>query len=124
MISGKALLIAAPLALTGGWLAHSSGARIGPLRAELESLDAQGRAEGESFVRTLQGAHAERQLQFLNARQEAASQLSRTRRNQLIGWFLLVGSAIAFTCVRVAQRVSRELDATRRMVDTSWGRRT
>ena len=64
MIIGKALLAALPLALGGGWLVLASNARIGTLRLELDSLETQGREEGRSFVRTLQGAHAERQLEI------------------------------------------------------------
>jgi hypothetical protein len=109
MISGKALLAALPLALGGGWLVLASNARIGALRLELERLETQGREEGASFVRTLQGAHAERQLEVLSRRHDAALALAAARRNQLLGILLVLSSGLAFAFVRAAQRIASEI---------------
>jgi hypothetical protein len=110
MIIGKALLAALPLALGGGWLVLASNARIGTLRLELDSLETQGREEGQSFVRTLQGAHAERQLEILSRQHDAALQLAAARRNRLLGLILILFSGLAFAFVRAAQRVAAEIE--------------
>jgi hypothetical protein len=119
MIPGKALLVAIPLAVAGGWLAQASTARVGALRAELAALDEQGRAEGDSFVRTLQGAHAERQFQLLTQRHEVAVKLAGARRNQLLGVLLIVAAGLAFAFVRAAQRIAAEVEEDRRLVGQS-----
>jgi hypothetical protein len=110
MFPAKAILAALPLALGGGWIFFASHARVGALRHELEALETQGREEGESFVRTLQGAHAERQLDLLTRRHAAALELAAARRNRLLGIVVVLASGIAFACVRVAQRIAREIE--------------
>jgi len=122
MIPGKALLVAVPLAVAGGWLVQASTVRVGALHAELAALDEQGRAEGDSFVRTLQGAHAERQLQLLTERHEAAVKLAGARRNRLLGVLLLVAAALAFAFIRAAQRIAAEVEEDRRLVGRSLGK--
>jgi hypothetical protein len=110
MMPGKALLAALPLALGGGWLIAASTSRVGALRAELEALDTQGREEGDSFVRTLQGSHVERQLDILSRRQATVVALAAARRNQLLGVVLVLASCLAFAFVRAAQRVANEIE--------------
>jgi hypothetical protein len=116
MIPGKALLAALPLALAGGWLVHASTAHIGSLGVELAQLDAQGRQEGDSFVRTLQGAHAERQLEILSRRRDTALDLATARRNRLLGVILVIFAVLAFAFVRAAQRIAAEVEEDRRML--------
>ena len=116
MIPGKALLAALPLALAGGWLVHASTVRVGSLRVELAQLDAQGRQEGDSFVRTLQGVHAERQLEILSRRRDTALELATARRNRLLGVILVIFAALAFAFVRAAQRVAAEVEEDSRAV--------
>ena len=113
MISGKALLAALPLALGGGWLVHGSTSRIGALRTELDRTESQERVEGESYLRTLQGAHAERQLALLTERRGIALRLAEARRDRLLGVFLALSAVLAYAFVRAAQRIARELDEAR-----------
>jgi len=105
----KALLVALPLALAGGWATWSNTARIDELRREVEQLDARGRAEGDAFVATLSRADAERQLATLDRRKEAVVALAGARRNRLLGVLLLVASALAALAVRAGQRVAAEV---------------
>jgi hypothetical protein len=124
MIPGKALLAALPLALAGGWLVHASTVHIGSLRVELAQLDAQGRQEGDSFVRTLQGVHAERQLEILSRRRDTALDLATARRNRLLGVILVIFAVLAFAFVRAAQRIAAEVEEDGRMLtDQPSGRR-
>ncbi len=113
MISGKALLAALPLALGGGWLVYGSTSRIGALHAELGNIDAHEREEGESYLRTLQGTHAERQLALLTERRGIALRLAEARRDRLLGVLLVLLAVLAYAFVRVAQRIGRELDEAR-----------
>src|SRR5574337_977806 len=90
MISGKALLVSVPLVVAGGILMGSAHTRVGTLRAELALTDAQGRAEGESYLQTLQGSHAQRQLDLLTHHHEVALQLAAARRDRLLGLLVVL----------------------------------
>jgi hypothetical protein len=121
MISGKALLVAVPLAVAGGLLASTSSLRVGELLQEIATLDAEEKREGASFVSTLQGAHAERQLQLLTRRHDAALRLATARRNRLLGVLLVLAAALAYGAVRVAQKVAAEVEEDRRLLARSRG---
>ncbi len=123
MIPSKALLAALPLALAGGWLVHASTVRIASLRVEVAQLDAQGRQEGDSFVRTLQGVHAERQLEILSHRRDTALELATARRNRLLGVLLVIFALLAFAFVRAAQRIAAEVEEDRMLTGQPSGRR-
>jgi hypothetical protein len=115
MLPGKAILVAAPLVLAGagaGWHAHG---RVGALRAELAAVDARGKAEGDSYLRTLQGAHAERQLDLLTRRHDVAMRLAAARRDRLLGVMAVLGGGLVFAFVRAAQRISGEVEEGRRL---------
>lgn len=116
MVSLKALLLALPVALAGGWMIHASTARVEALRADLVQLDSEGRAEGESFVRTLQGSHAERQLDILSRRRTAAIALAAARRDRLLGGMVVAFAALLFVFLRAAQRIAAELDEDRHLL--------
>lgn len=119
MIPTKALLLAFPLAAGGGWLVHSSSGRIGDLRAELLRLDGEVRDEGASYLRTLQGSHAQRQLDALSRRRAAALDLAAARRDRLLGGLLLGFAAVVFFSVRAAGRIARDLEEDRRLLQGS-----
>lgn len=110
MIPAKALLVSVPLVLAGGALAGTAHGRMGSLRVELAAAEMQGRAEADSYVRTLQGTHAQRQLDLLSRHHDLALHLAAARRDQLLGVVLALGGVLAFAVVRAAERVARELE--------------
>jgi hypothetical protein len=122
MLPWKALLVSMPVALAGGWALASASARLQDLRGEMARLEAAGRAEGESFVRTLEGAHAERQLEHFDRRRALALELARARRDQLLGVLGLVGAALLFAGARAIRRIGAEVDEERRRVAAEGGR--
>ncbi len=117
MIPAKAILVSLPLVAGGGVFMVRAHARLGALRAELATVDAQGRAEAASYVRTLQGAHAQRELDHLTRRHEVALQLAAARRDRLLGLLAMVGGVLAFAGVRVAQRVASEIREAERLAE-------
>jgi hypothetical protein len=117
MISGRALLVSIPLVLAGGIVMGTAHARVVALRAELASTDAQGRAEGESYVRTLQGAHAQRQLDLLTYRHEVALRLAAAHRDRMLGLLAALGGLLAFGFGQLARRVASEVEQIQRLAD-------
>jgi hypothetical protein len=113
----KALALCVPIAAGGGWIAIDSHARIGRLSGELAAFDEAGRAEGASYVRTLQGAHAERQLEAMNRRREVARELFAARRNRLLGLLAMGGAVLGGWAAVVLGRISREVDEQRRLFE-------
>jgi hypothetical protein len=115
MISGKALLVSVPLLVAGGILMSNGHARVDALRAELASTEAQARAEGASYLSTLQGAHAQRQLELLTQRHEVALRLAGARRDRLLGLLVVLAGLLIFGFVQAAQRIAGEIDAVERL---------
>jgi len=116
MLHWKAVLLSLPVALAGGWAVASGAVRIEGLRGEMSRLEAAGRAEGESFMKTLEEAHADRQLEVFDRRRELALDLARARRDQLLGILGLVASALLYAGAVVARRIAREVEEGRRAV--------
>ncbi len=121
MPSLKAFLVSLPVALAGAWGLASGAGRISAVRAEMTQLEAAGRAEGESYMKTLQGAHAERQLEHFDRRRALALELARARRNELLGLLGLVAAALIFLGVTVVQRVGREIGEERERLSGGSG---
>jgi hypothetical protein len=109
MFPWKALLVSLPVALASGWALASASSRLEGLRAEMARLEEAGRAEGESFVKTLEGAHAERQLEHFDRRRHLALEQARARRDQLLGVLGLVAAALLFAATRVIRRIGAEV---------------
>jgi hypothetical protein len=109
MLSWKALLVALPVALAGAWGLAEGGSRLQATRREMARLEEQGRAEGESFLRTLQGSHAERQLEAFDRRRVLALELARARRDQLLGLLGLVSSGLIAAGGTVVGRIAAEV---------------
>jgi hypothetical protein len=109
-IPWKVLVVCVPLAGGGGWFALDAS-------RQLAQADEAGRVAGESYVRTLQGAHAERQLEELDHRRALARELFVARRNRVIG-LLAVGAAVLVGWGAVVLgRISTEVDEQRRMFE-------
>jgi hypothetical protein len=113
MISRKALLVSLPVALAGGAVALTSTQRVEWLRGELRAATTQGKREGESFVATLRGSHAERELEALDRRRAIAAELAAAYRNRLLGLLALVAAALLFAGAQAAARISAELTEDR-----------
>lgn len=102
-----------PVALAGAWALASGTMRVEELRREMTRLDAAGRAEGESFLKTFEGAHADRQLQHFDARRRLALDQARARRDQMLGVLGLIGAALLFAGVTIVGRIGSEVTSQR-----------
>jgi hypothetical protein len=113
MLSWKAFLVSLPLALAGGYGLVSGGLRLSAARAEMARQAAAVRSEGESYMKTLEGTHADRQLEAFDRRRALALDLARARRDQLLGLLGLVAAVLAALAVTVVRRIGREISETR-----------
>ena len=113
MFSWKSFLVALPVALAGAWGVVDGGARVTAARAEMAREAAAGRAEGESFLKTLEGAHADRQIEAFDRRRALALDLARARRDQLLGLLGLVAAGLLGAGVSVVRRIAREVGEAR-----------
>jgi hypothetical protein len=124
MLSWKAVLVALPVALAGGWGVASGSSRLAAGRGEMARLEAAGRAVGDSFVQTLQGSHADRQLELFDRRRALALDLARARRDQMLGALGLAAAALVLAGAAVAGRIAAEVDEGRRLVSPPAGGRS
>ena len=113
MFSWKSFLVALPVALAGAWGVVDGGERVAAARAEMAREAAAGRAEGESFLKTLEGAHADRQIEAFDRRRALALDLARARRDQLLGLLGLVAAGLLGAGVSVVRRIAREVGEAR-----------
>jgi hypothetical protein len=116
MIPAKVLLVVVPIALGGGYLVLDTTRHIGRVSDELVHQEAKVRAEGASFVATLHGEHAAREMLALDRRRELALELTRLRRNRFLGLFALAVAALGVAAAMVFRRISREIEEDRRLV--------
>jgi hypothetical protein len=121
MLSWKAFLVALPVALAGGWAMVDGGVRLSSVRAEMARQDAAGRAEGESYMKTLKGAHADRQIEAFDRRRALALDLARARRDQLLGLMALVAAVLLALAISVVRRIGREIGEEHGRFDGSTG---
>src|SRR5512145_1335748 len=89
MSSRTVLLVCGPLAALGLAAAVSGTVRVGRAQGELAALARTSDFEGRAFAETLRGAHAERQLEALDARRTLARELAAARRDRLLGVVVL-----------------------------------
>ncbi len=116
MIPKKALLVCLPIALGGGAVMVRSTILIRDLESRLLQLETTGREEGDSFVRTLQGLHAERQFQAFDERRLLAVQLTSARRDRFLGLFAAAAAALGLTTAAVLRRIAAEIEEDRQLV--------
>jgi len=121
MPSAKALLVSLPVALAGAWALGSGTMRVEELRREMSRLDAASRAEGESFLKTFEGAHADRQIQHFDERRRLALQQARARRDQLLGLLGLAGAALLLAGVTIVGRIGAEVTRERARAERPSG---
>jgi hypothetical protein len=116
MIPAKVLLVVLPVAIGGGYLVLEATRHIDRVSDELVQQEAKVRAEGASFVATLHGEHAAREMLALDRRRELALELTRLRRNRFLGLFALAVAALGAVAATVFRRIAREIEEDRRLV--------
>jgi hypothetical protein len=116
MVPKKALLVFLPIALAGGLVVSDATREIDRLKDELAREEETSRKEGASFVETLQGQHAERELQAFDRRRELAMKVHRARRNRFLGLFAIAFSALGLAAAAVLRHIAAELEEDRRLV--------
>ena len=112
----KTALLCLTIALAGLGVAVRASVRVTRGERELASLAAAGRAEGLSFVETLQGEHAERQRIAFDQRRALALSLAAARRDRLLGALAALAAALVFAGATVLARVAAEVEEDRRHV--------
>lgn len=115
------LLVCGPLAALGIALAASGTLRIRQARRDLVALAATSAFEGRAFAESLQGSHAERQLEALDRRRRLARDLAAARRDRLLGLLLLLGSAVLGAGLRSLGRMASEIEEDRRHATAAPG---
>ena len=90
---------------------------IRDLESKLLENEATGREEADSFVRTLQGMHAERQFQAFDDRRRLAVQLTAARRDRFLGLFATAAAALGLTAAAVLRRIAAEIEEDRQLVE-------
>jgi hypothetical protein len=118
----KTALLCLTVALAGLGVAVHATLRVADGERELVELAAASKAEGESFVDTLQGEHAERQRLALDQRRALALALAAARRDRLLGLLAAVGAALVLSAGVVLSRIAAEVEEDRRHVDETTSR--
>jgi hypothetical protein len=113
----KTALLCLPFALAGLGVAVHASIRVARGERELLALAAAGRAEGLSFVETLQGEHAERQRLAFDQRRALVLSLAAARRDRLLGALAAVGATLAYAASAVLGRLAAEVEEDRRHVE-------
>jgi len=109
-------LVCALIAALGLAAAVHGTYRVERARRDLAALAQTSAFEGRAFAETLKGAHAERQLEALDARRTLARRLAAARRDRLLGVILLMGGAILAIGLRAFARMAAEIEEDRRHV--------
>jgi hypothetical protein len=121
MSSRTVLLVCGPLAALGLAASVSGTLRVAESRRELAALAATSAFEGRAFAESLQGSHAQRQLEALNRRRTLARELAAARRDRLLGVILLLGAVVAGLGIRSFGRMASEIEEDRRQAGEGAG---
>lgn len=111
------------LALSGGGvgLIVSATGRVHAGTAALARLATESRVEGQSFVDTLRGEHAELQRLAFERRRAAAVAMAAARRDRLLGVLLVVAGLLGAGGLFVMSRIAREIEEDRRHLQGGGG---
>ncbi len=120
MSSRTLLLVCAPIAALGLAIAVHGTWRVAQARRDLAALARTSAFEGRAFAETLRGAHAERQLEALDARRALARKLAAARRDRLLGVIALLGAVVVGAGLRSLARMAEEIRDDRRHF-ADWG---
>lgn len=121
MVSLKALLVCLPVAAAGAWVVVDQTREIEQLEDELAPIEEARRSAGESFLRTFQGEHVQRELAAFDRLRELAAALARARRNRLLGVLAIAVAGLAFVGASIFRRIARELEEDRRYLQGPGG---
>ncbi len=115
-------LLCVPVALLGTGVAVHASLRVAEEERRLAALGATGKAAGESFVETLRGEHAERQMLAFDQRRAVALSLAAARRDRLLGVLAAVAAVLVAAGASVLRRIAEEIAEDQRHV-AGQGRR-
>jgi hypothetical protein len=110
-------LVSLPALLLGLGVMADATRRVRDLDERSAALLRQGRAAGDSFVETLQGEHAARQLQAYDARRAVTLARAGARRDRLLGLLAAVAGGIGLAAAAAFRRIAAEIEEERRHVD-------
>jgi hypothetical protein len=91
--------------------------RLADLDRESAGLLRAGREAGDTFVETLQGEHAERQLQAYDQRRAVALARGAARRDRLLGLLGVVAGGLGLAVASALRRIAAEIEEQRRPFD-------
>ncbi len=114
MTPRKITLLCLPLALAGLGVAVHGTLRVRALEGELGALAAAGKAEGDSFIATLRGEHAERMQAAFDRRREVALSLAAARRDRLLGILGAAAAGLLAGALAVMSRIAAEIEEDHR----------
>lgn len=109
-------LLCVPVALLGAGVAVHASFRVSAEERRLATLGATGKAAGDSFVETLRGEHAERQMLAFDQRRAVALSLAAARRDRLLGGLVAVAAALVAAGASVLRRIADEVAEDQRHV--------
>jgi hypothetical protein len=110
-------LVSLPALLLGlGVMAHAT-LRIRDLDRRSAALLRAGREAGDSFVETLQGEHATRQLQAYDERRAVTLARAGARRDRLLGLLAAVAGGIGLAAASAFRRIAAEIEEERRHLE-------
>jgi hypothetical protein len=112
----RILIVTVPIALGGAGAVVHSTIRVNALGRQLSALATESQAAGASFVETLQGEHAERQLAAHDRRRALAIELATARRNRLLGVLAVCAAGLLAAALSVMSRIAADIEEDRRHV--------
>ena len=121
MPRARATLLALPIALAGVSVSVHATLRLREEERHLSELAAAGRAAGESFVETLQGAQAEKQWITYDQRRAVALSMAAARRDRLLGILGTTAAVMFAAAAFVLGKISEEVEEDRRHVAQDRG---
>lgn len=121
MVPLKALVICLPIAGAGAFVVVDQTRRIDLLQEELARIDEARKTAGESFLRTFQGEHVQREFAAFDRLREVAVALAKARRNRLLGVLAMAVAGLGIAGASLFRRIARELEEDRRYLQGPGG---
>ena len=121
MVPLKALIVCLPVAGAGAWVVVDQTREIDRLQDELGHIEEARKSAGESFLRTFQGEHVQRELAAFDRLRELAAALARARRNRLLGVLAIALAGLGLVGASIFRRIARELEEDRRYLQGPGG---